>query len=230
MTRRQENVITMWHAVDTVLSNQENAWSGLPAMVRAIERFRSLRRELDPDAMVQKTGTVGITAEKQALRDRLNNAVGQLAANLQAYALEHDKKELLQEVRYFISDIIAMRDNILPIVARKLLENADRLGKELTEYGVSDGTLQELSGLLTQYEGYNAAPRLAIGSRKAATAGIGQKIKAGIAQLEIMDRLVGNVEQKYPDFVAAFRNARKVIELGTHKTVKDKPATEQANS
>lgn len=230
MTRRQENVITMWHAVDTVLSNYENAWVELPAMVRAVERFRSLRRELDPDAMVQKTGTVGITAEKQALRDRLNNAVSQLAANLQAYALEHDKKELLQEVRYFISDIIAMRDNILPIVARKLLENGSGLGEEITEYGVSEGTLQELNELLVQYLGYNSAPRLAIGSRKAATAGIGQKIKAGTMQLEIMDRLSGNVALKFPDFVAAFRNARKVIELGTHKTVKDKPATEKSGS
>ncbi len=217
----------MWNTAETVLSANEEVWSSLNAFAAAAERFRNIHLEIDPNARIQKTATTGIALDKQLVRRRLTAQVAQLAANLQAFATVAQNNTLLDQVSFRPTHFDRLRDSMLPIVVRSLLEKARQYSAALPDYGVTGATVEQVELALKEYESMNTAPRVAIGTRKTARADIMQQLRDGNAQLELMDKLVGNFSAAHPDFVAAFRNARNVIHLGGHKTPKedkDKPA------
>lgn len=205
----------------------ETVWRNLNAFSDAADRFRNIHLELDPNARVQKAAITGIALDKQVLRSQLTAQVIQLAANLQVFATVAQNHTLREQVSFRPTHFDRLRDSMLPIVVRSLLETALVHSTALVDYGVTETKRAQVEQALSEYENMNAAPRVAIGTRKAARSGIAQQIKQGNAQLELMDKLVGNFDAEHPEFVAAFRSARTVIHHGGHKAPKedkDKPA------
>lgn len=223
MTKRQENTLTMWAAVHTVLLREEQVWRPLEAFSKAADLFFRLQQALIPVVGLQLSGTHGITLDKKAVRSQLEEASVQLAANLEAFALTTGNNALKEEVHFTASSFSVMRDNILPVTVQKLLDKGAMYFNELTAYGVAEESLKELQQLLNHYLDYSAAPRVAIGKRKTARTDIAAQIEEGNNALEIMDKLAGNFNNTAPGFVAAFRSARMIVDVGVHKQRKAKP-------
>lgn len=221
MTQQQENVLSMWNTAEAVLMTNEAVWRNLMAFSAAADRFHTIHLELNPNARVQKAAITGITLDKQMLRRQLTDQVIQLAANMQVYATVEQNHTLRDQVSFRPTHFDRMRDSMLPIVVRSLLDTAQLHSAALTDYGVTEAKRTQVEQALSQYENMSTAPRVAIGARKTARSGIAQQIKEGNAQLELLDKLVGNFAADHPEFVAAFRSARLVIPHGNHRTIKD---------
>ena len=225
MTQRQEDILSMWNTTQAILMANETVWRSLNAFSTAADRFYAIHLEIDPNARIQQSAITGITLDKQALRRQLTAQVVQLAANMQAYAMVVQNNTLLDQVKFSPTHFDRLRDSMLPIMVRSLRETALVQGTALADYGITEATLTSLEQALEQYENMNAAPRVAIGTRKAAGTGIVQQIRQGNLQLELMDKLAGNFSTGHPEFVAAFLSARTVIHYSGHKSPKDDKGT-----
>lgn len=210
----------MWSTAEAVLAANEKVWTGLDAFAAAVQNFRDIRKQIDPRARSQKSATIGIALDKQAVRNELTVLVNQLAANLQAYAAVTHNNTLQEQVHFGPSHFTRLRDNMLPVIVRSLLEKAEAQEQALIGYGITAAGIDEIKNVLNQYETINTAPRLAIGDRKKATSDMALQIKEGNNQLEVLDKLAGNFADNAPGFVAAFRNARIIIHHGGHKSIK----------
>jgi hypothetical protein len=217
MTQQQANTLTMWATVDAVLRSQTKLWTPLKAFETAVQTFRSIRQQIDPDARSQEAAITGVTLDKQVLRSNLCRLAIQLAANIHAFALITGNNKLHNEADYKPTHFLRLRDNMLPVVVRSLIDHATIYLEQLGDYGITDNDLTQLTAALNAYENNQTAPRHAIIGRKVAIANIGQLIKQGNASIDIMDKLVGNWATANPDFVANFRNACHIIDRGHHK-------------
>ena len=223
MNRTQEDTLTMWTTTNAVLNKNTEIWSEAKAFANAVAIFRKIRLEIDPEANMQRTDIPGITEEKTQERIRLNALAKQMALNIEAYAFNKKDIILQRQFTFATSYFNKLRDNTITSVANAIYDKAVKLGKELEDYGVGAKQLTNLQSAIKEYEVVNSGPREAMGEVKTATVSIAGKLKAGKAQLELMDKLVGNFAEDHPKFVALFINARVVINLGSHKKPKNPP-------
>ena len=224
MTREQENILTMWTTVDQTLDLFKEVWTKLKAFDNAVNTFRDIRLELDPEAGKQKKKTNGITMDKHQQRMKVTKLGLQMAANIEAYARNIKDMSLQMEATFKPTHLNRLRDDEFPVTISNIIKRAKGLVAQLTDYGTTAKSIDLLQEALNKYNEWIAAPRIATATKKTATKNIAGGMEDGEEQLIIMDRLLGNMEESSPTFTNTFKSARMIINVGGRgRNNEDKP-------
>lgn len=113
MKTSQENKLTMYQAVITYLSNQENSTKNLPNFSECFAQLKEIVNKINENKKIQETQITGITKQKKECRDLLVDFAGEVANKLKVYATFTKNTILKQEVDYTDTELRKVANNVL---------------------------------------------------------------------------------------------------------------------
>lgn len=226
MNAREEAKLSMYRAVSQHCNSN-------PSIVNTNLAFKNALTAVDQkiaalvsyESNVQKK-TKGITQDKATLRATLIQSAHDIAAPVYSFANKTKNNTLKQTVNFSITDLERIKDDQLIPTCNNIKKAATDNLAALADYGITTAVLNAYQTDIDNYGASIAKPRLA----KAQRTTDNKNIKAIIKDIdnilkEEMDKTAVVFRKTYPDFVARYKEVRKIVNPATTKK-EDKPNTE----
>lgn len=215
MDKRVENKMTMLQAVLSFMRLKAAEWSDSAPMVAAFTELEDLILRIEQIQQITEEDNSGLTEAKKVQKKALIKRVFELVSILYAMATKTGDQVLQAKVDFPISDLNNMRNSELTNSGKSILELGRTNLPALIEYGSSEEKLNNLDVQIMQFKVSSPAPRISVSERKAANAKLKELIKQTMELTsQQIDRLMVPYETDKPDFYAAYKNARKLVNYG----------------
>ncbi len=215
MKKSTANKLNMYESVHAVANDYQTSWQNVPAFSNAINTFET-NLNLLRSRLTQQSGAVtGVSLEKKLRTTDLRNRMllaqhglflhGRASGNLQLQA----RNELSK------TDLVKMTLNEFAIRCSELKGDLDTYGAQLSEYGITQQSIDELIPLLLGIDELNNSTRKAIIKRKEITRSISDLEHEIDELLRVeLDRLILVFKQSDPAFYHSYSSARITIDYG----------------
>lgn len=225
MNQEQTNRITMFKTTTGILEENQSVWSGMAAMVSAVQDFKDVIAAIDHSAQTQETPTIGAAMDKHSARDSLEDVLFLICEALGVVGHTANDNDLVALVNLAPSSIHKMGDEELANRATTILDRATAKKADLAALNVTQANLDELSQALQDYKTSKEKPREAVANRSAETQSLSSLIRDanGVLRNRI-DPMVNLLRRANSKFVVAYRSARVVVDRpATHGPSKSPP-------
>ncbi|MFT3783345.1 MAG: hypothetical protein QM790_15145 [Nibricoccus sp.] len=188
-------------------------------------------------ALVQSSARVGVSLNKQQLRELMIASTLDVAGALCAFAHKTGNTELNAATDVEHTVLMELRDAEIDSRALDIYERgvatlaaapvalADGSTVSAADYGLSEPMLQTLNNRIAAYAAVAESPRTATVKIATATQAVAAHIKAIDEVLaNVLDKLVRQFEVSKPDFVAAYWQARVIVDSAASRTVGETPS------
>lgn len=167
---------------------------------------------------LQVEATIGVTETKRKFRKDLNSLAHYSAALLTAYSNATCNFQLKADHSKSHSTFVNMRDNQFQFYVERLLNDIELHFNDLTAYGISEDSKNELNASYQNWRSVLAKPRAAINARKGEGFMLRELVKTADALLyNGLDKLMVPFKGSIPIFHFQYRSARKLLESHRHK-------------
>lgn len=213
MRKTDKNKLAMYKSVKTVIAGREALWNGLPAFVNAYAAFNQKLQTLESHAYNQQLALVGVSAVKDSKRDAIADRAYAMSSSLAAFAVLNNNVELIDQMKISRYELQrAPKSRILQHLDLILIK-ATEFVSQLGDFGVDQTSIDELQVLRDELDIMLSAPRNAIVERKVLTKQIIMLMKDIDALLKFqMDKLMVVLAEEHPEFFAAYKNARMIVD------------------
>ena len=204
----------MYKAVKTVIASHNVAPPSVVAFDNVFTDFSEKVNLLEQHAYNQSLALVGVSAVKEAKRELVAEKAYAVSSSLMAFAVLENNVALINQMKIGKWDLRrGGRTKVLQLLDLILLKATEHVNA-LADFGVDQQTVDELQTLRDELEVMLGAPRNAIIERKVLT----QQIKLLTREIDMilkhqLDRLMIVLKEEHPDFFAAYKNARVIIDL-----------------
>lgn len=227
MKKHLEDKLSMALAAQQAMNDNATLWNGIPAMVTAMTTLGTKIASIKGIRSVQEADTRGVAVDKGSKKTDAINAGLPIIGGLVAFATATSNNTLLKKISYSTSELERARDTVLADQLKIVRDEANNNIAALTPYNVTAAKVTALSTAIAAYEVMISKPRVALNVRKNATQALDQLFIDIDAPLNIMDGLVGTLQQTQPTFFETYNNARLIVDSssggrGVHGTVSDK--------
>ena len=213
MNRRQTNKVTMYKTVDGVLDQNNAVWNGMAPFAAAVVEFKGKLAAIDASAQKQETSMHGAAGDKNDARDALEDVLFLMCEALAVLAHTTGDNELRDLATVTPSSLDRLDDEELGNRATTVLARANAKKTELAALQVTQANIDELEESLQNFQGVKAKPRTAVVERAVQTESLSALLRdAGNILRDRIDRLVNLFRRTNPEFVAAYRSARVVVD------------------
>jgi len=234
MKTRDTNKLLMFLAVNDhcVLPENSDAVAKLPGFALAAGRFESAVEDLQDCFSLSFQLSSNASAETKALcLEALAREAAKLSGGLVTWAKIHQDFELAERVHFARSTILNAREIQAAEWVEGLVLAASKSvaahPQALADYGVTPDLIDQVAALLDRFNQAIGRPRSIINSRKRANESIPRAIALADEELGHMDRLAPLLEAHHPDFVATYRDCRKIVHFAATRSLSE---TEKANA
>lgn len=219
MTDNQENKLTMYEAVDSVMDKNSAIWTPVTSVSDISTKVKSIITDIQNLRQIQELNTKGITVNKATIREQLTEATLKLSRAMAAFASLNNNYQLLSEVNYTLSALNKSRDNIFYDIAVLIQNKAKQYETELAEFLIKPEDITGQQTLIDQFIEAVPEKRVAVTASKTSTTDLKLKFKEmDVLLKEKLDRLILLFKSENPDFVQQYFNARIIIDLGHRST------------
>jgi hypothetical protein len=218
MTAQNENRLTMWGVVLSMLPSFNSIWGSLAPFSALVTTIQSLYAEVATQRNIQAQGTKGITIQKKKLRTKATTLAIPILGAIRTYGKANDIYALFTFNSVTVSYIESLRDTIAVMELQRVLDAANANSVGLATYGITATMLTDLQTAIVDYSTSVALPRVLLSQKVAATRKIDDLIMQGQAALKDLDDIALIFSNTHSDFVAELRKARKIINLGHRYT------------
>jgi len=228
MKQEDENFFSMTNATHTVLVENNDAVSTIPAFVTAQARMETLINLIKEEEKEILKNNKGVRSDKQTLKTEIAAVAFEIVGCVKAFANQTKNLELLGNVNYTEKGLIKIRDEQFGPTIALILKKADDNKVELNKHGLEQEDIDELTDLMDEWDGKKQSPRKAIVDRKTTN----EKQDDHLEELDDLfknsfDYYANKLKRKFPEFYTKYTNARQVINLGVrHKHNDNPPAPE----
>ncbi len=167
----------------------------------------------------EERNTDGSGASKKLIqsRQKLVNTAYSISSKVTAYALSAGNQTLLNEMNYTKSDLKKSSYQNLVSQGEVIHKRALGLMTELTGYHVTQAMLDDFRTLLDDCRKSIPAARESINKKASSGKSMNQLIKANLLLLDDMDTLAEVIRDSDPTIYEAYKKARKIVGLPTHR-------------
>ncbi len=211
----EENFLSMTRAVHAVLKRHESKWKGAK---RFAESAQVLENLIGQEAVTSTDAgiiTTGATEDKHGAGNAAFELGADIAKRASIYAIHQKNMELHDQLRVSRSSFAARHHAAAVAKLRDIIKRLMPILLELADYGISPTEITQLTELTNRYEKLASKPRDLVVTRKT----INQSIPKLIAKLRKvlyeLDSLISMFKTIVPQFVEEYKNARKIINLGS---------------
>jgi len=215
----------MFKQVLDVASANQAAYAGIQAFADSIAAFSLKYKELNTLATQHATQLIGITEQKNELRELTAEKAVAVAGGLRAFAKATHNTVLGGKLKFgkhlFEQGTSVAIGQRVELVLQLAAENLTDLGP----FGITQQHIDELTALYNELTTLQGAPRTAIIARRE----IGSTIESLFDELdsllhEQLDELALLLKASQPAFFHQYRDARKIVDS---KGKSNKPAPPQ---
>ena len=220
MNDNQENKVSMYLAVKTVVDSYGAVWAGVAAFVNGYGLFITILNRILGEVDVQETATTGVRTDKLAAQDVMIEQALVISGAVYAYASDVENNTLMASVSFTLSELKYVRDTISAERARVIHTQATTVVGLLVDYGVDTAMLDEFDTSIDSFLALIPAPRVAITVKKGATSNLVEDVKLADKQLkDKLDKLMPQFKTVSPDFYGQYFDARIIVNYkgGTSK-------------
>lgn len=219
MTDPQENKLSMYMSVQTVVNKNNTVWSGLPAFVTAFGEFEGVIQSIQDTRLVQEGDITGVPKDKAQAKEAAIQKALEVSTAVYAYAAKNNNNTLKAKVDYAPSELRRSRDTVLLDRLQVIHDEANNILGDLGDYGIDASDLTDLQALNDAYETLVQEPRAALTNQSEATAALVGLFKQGDALLnEQLDKLMEQFKEDDRKFYRQYFNTRIIIDLGRRGT------------
>ena len=213
MNKTQINKFRMFGSVNLVLDNYSQLFVQLEDLVLGHQRLKDGLVVLGQNLQIQEADNKGLTDNKTDLRDNLTIRILQLSAALKAHANSTKNKELKAKANYTRTELKTSPDPVLYNIGTLMVNLATPILADLNKYFVSNDKMDELNGLLADFNDAIPQKRVANSVSKVSTVNIEEVVNSLNTLLkEEIDVLMLLFDETQPDFYRAYKNARIIID------------------
>jgi hypothetical protein len=214
MNDRQENKLTMYRAVETLLDNNAAKTGPITALATAITNFKNLIGEIDTAEQEKQTATTGKTASKGEAEAILISEAVTIAAALKALGSVANDKELIEVGGETKSSLYGTRDTDLVTKTQLIHDFANTNALPLADYGITPAMITSLQTRITNFNGALGTREESVALRVAAGAEVESFFKdADNVLLNQMDTIMEVFRESDTQFYNEYKNARVIRDL-----------------
>lgn len=215
MNQYQENRLSMFYSVQSTLEENNAVWSGVPAIVTTKGEFDDFIKHIEDALEVQLRDIRGHAVDKRKAEDAMIAETLDVAGKVMAYASANSNQALAEAMNISPSELRRYRDSVVAQRCQDVHDSANAALASLADYGVDAPKLAAFQALIDAYLTLNTAPRLAITTRKNATAAIEGHVEDTLELLHRrMDPLMKGYANSNPSFHRLYTDARIIVDLG----------------
>ena len=226
MELKQTNRVRMFTAVIAVLEQFQSVWSTMTPFAAAVQRFKDKVQAVNDAAQKQGNATAGASLDRENARDALEDVLFLICQALKVLAHQSNDNELRTLTDVSSSSLHVMNDVELENLANTIKAQTVPRAAELATLQVSAGNLAELATAIDDFNEVKSAPRAATANRVAHTEALSQLIREASDVLRNeLDPMVNLFGRTNPEFVAAYRAARVIVDRTGKRSTKPAPQT-----
>jgi len=224
MELKQTNRVRMFTAVIAVLEQFQSVWSTMAPFAAAFHRFEDKVQAVNDAAQKQGTATAGASLDRENARDALEDVLFLVCQALKVLAHQANDNELRTLTDVSSSSLHVMNDVELENLANTIKTQTVPRAAQLATLQVSAENLAELATAIDNFNEVKSAPRAATANRVAHTEALGQLIREASDVLRNeLDPMVSLFVRTNPEFVAAYRAARVIVDRTGNRSSKPAP-------
>ena len=196
------------------MNDSAAVWNGLPAAVTAVNELSVGIDAINDAVEKQEEATTGITQDKEALRDNLEDLIREIGDAIYAYASAVGNNTLAADVQVFPSDLDTMSEQRIDDVATRIYNGGVANLAALAPYNLTQPKLDALNQARQDFEAAKGKPRAKIGEKSGFTATLPQMIGDAKSLLgRRLDKLMTTFRTGNPPFYAGYLTARVIVDL-----------------
>ena len=219
MDARQEAKIRMYRATQNYCSENSAIISTNPAFMAAFNDFQAKVAAINATIQQDVVVLTGITADKNACKQRLCDLTVGTASPIYAYASSTGNNTLREEVDVTLTGLLKTREDALAPRCQNIHDAGASNLAALQDYGITQASLDALQAAIDTYAAETPKPRTAISQRKTITANLVELIEQTDQILkDRMDKLVLIFKAAHPDFVKTYESTRRIVKPPTIHT------------
>ena len=215
MTSRLESKLDMYRAIQNYCDNNMPIVSTVPAFATAFTAFKANVAAIIANAQQEEQVIKGITTDKQVGKKTLAQLGADVAAPIFAYASSINDNTLKAQVSFSFSDLLAAKDELLPVRCQNIHDAGTANLVALTPFGITAPLLASLQSTIIAYKLKVPTPRNAAADKK--TVRLNQQNLFTATDLilkEQMDKTLAGFKAANPDFVNTYKANRVIIDPG----------------
>lgn len=215
MKQKDLNRLNMWKTVYQVLQDYKSVWKDNEGFSEAVDDLKRFIDAADQAAGKQAAGgTAGITSDKESLADEAINKTLRVTKVARAYARKTNNLTLLDAVDYAKGRLQKTPLDELTARLTGMLNPAIKVKDALKKFGFIKDSDTAAAAAIAAFDQAAPGTRVAIAGRSAVTATLPQIMNGGKGELLVLDDLVSLYEDDAPEFVAAYKAARNIVDAG----------------
>ncbi len=232
MNKRQENKLTMYEGVLSLLRENEAKIQSIAKFKDAVAEFDTVIGMLKSKSIEVKKATAGKTASKHSAEDGLVECLLTVCPALYLYGADQNNPEIKERVDITESSLRKMRDTELGLYGTEIADMAEAHSKNAEPFGLTPEKITEIKAKAKAYSD-------SIGSRESSVSGrIGSHSsmnslfgRADVLLNEDMDRYMEQFRPLDTEFYDKYFAARVIKDIGVrHKPEDAEPAPAAAQA
>jgi hypothetical protein len=211
MTRLQNAYMEMFRALENYLDTNSATWTGRDFFETPYNLFKAKIPELQQLITAQQTGTTGITAQKNKLREKIQPLAEKICYAIKAMATFQDNLELRDSMPSSKSVLTRAGDNAYVGLCTKIHTTAVDEAAVLANYGITSAMITQLGDWLTQFVDLVGTPKVARSGSKRVTEDLNQLISETNGLLnEVLDTAAKVFYNTAEDFAQQYFMVRSI--------------------
>jgi len=215
MNHSVQNHSKVFTSVLLVMTTNSAKWSTILPMQTVVNGLKGTNASIFTVGQVQKQSSKGITIDKKALRVLITGKAVTIIGGLQALALATGNNQLYNDVNFTESDLNKMSAINFYNTVEVVLTNANLYITDLPTYNVPATVVTSTTTDNAAYLVIMPQTRDTIKIVKNATKQLGELVKKGMMQLELLGKFMLTFKTSEPAFYAAVKDAMKMVNEGT---------------
>jgi hypothetical protein len=215
MNKNQENKLTMYEAVNTLLSDNGTIVSSVAAMQTAATALADVIQRIKDKGREKSTATAGKTQTKHDAEDALVAATLEVASALFSYARKIKNNELKEIADITETKLRRLRDTELGARATTIYKRANAEVANLADYSITTQKIADLQTRITEYVAAMGKRESSIAERSGATQALaGLFDETDELLYDDLDRLMETVRNTETEFYNKYFAARVIKDIG----------------
>ncbi|HCY74344.1 MAG TPA: hypothetical protein DHV28_00350 [Ignavibacteriales bacterium] len=215
MNDKQENKLTMYNAVTTLLVANSAKYATVTALSTALTNFQDIIAAISEKNILKNSATAGKTTLKSQERTALISAVVPVAGGLFALGTATNDPRLQALGNIKKGTLQNLRDTELTDQATLVKNTADAYAAQLVAYGVEALQIANIDTIISAFNSALGGKESSFSTKFAAGSVLSDLFKQGDSILtDQMDRMMEKFNSSDPQFYLEYKNARVIKDLG----------------
>ncbi|MBI9072336.1 MAG: hypothetical protein JEY94_12105 [Melioribacteraceae bacterium] len=215
MTHTEENKLTMYEAVLSLMSSRKEFKTSLPALEKPMWELKHITKDIKTEETNWTSYKNGEKSELALAEDNLLETLLHIGQSMAVFAKLNGLNDLYDLCNINISSLALLSDIELINKTNIIVEKANDNLSSLKEYGITAKQITDLNSRLNYFKTNSLVPETDHQERVVKRWNLSSLFeKADGVLVEEMDNLMETIRDNKPDFYNEYKNKRQIREIG----------------